>query len=170
MESNEHNQNSQSFISVSETMDKNILSFLTKVTAPWKDDHDLQVFYEILNGKRFENGKTLFKLKIGSGRRINPLVEKMKLLPFSYNEFIIDIRLTSRMFHLVIKLFHNAENTIEEFKHNIYPLIELGVPKLNQIFSQEEISQETQLFLNEILLLLKLNREIRVYSEMTNAD
>ena len=58
-------------IAIKTKLDTEILNFITKIIEPHKDDHDIKMFNDILNGKRFQSTYPIFKLRIGSARRLN---------------------------------------------------------------------------------------------------
>jgi len=144
-------------------IDRNLLVFITKITEPWRNEYDVQMMYAILNSTKEEDTKVEFRSRIGSNRRLNN-----KTLPYEvfFNEFTVQMKVSANSFELTAMLFHNTKNYFEEFRYVINPEINDGIPEANWIFPQESETSEPEMFFNEILLLLKQNRDIRIYSEV----
>jgi hypothetical protein len=147
-------------------IDKTILSFINGITEPYKNDHDLKTFHEILNGTRFTEGRTVFKLRIGSKRRLNykMLDEPMLLLP--YNEFKIQVRITSRSLNLMLSLFQNEVDKIEGFSYYIDDETDSEIAEETWVLPEGNNGRRHALLFAEILQLHKLNREMTVISEL----
>ena len=153
-------------------IDNRIMAFVKQMTEPYKDGDDITMFYEILNGKRFPKGNVQLKYKVGSKRRFNfNMFDEPKATIF-YNEFIVQIRLTSQSFHLMATIFHNDNNTTEGLSYTIDSNINSGVPEETWVLpnedtidNQKEIDgRKPELFFAEICQLHKLNRDMKIIS------
>ena len=148
---------------------------------PYKDSHDMVLFRDILNGERFPEGNVYFILRIGSSRRLKMYngkntttnkVERLDRLP--YNEFKIQVRITSKSFHLMATIFHNENNQTEGISYNIDSTINSGIPdetwvlpEGDYIHNQTEIDgRKPEIFFEEICKLHKLDRGIKTSSEL----
>jgi hypothetical protein len=152
-------------LSIINSIDPSVLLFLKQLTEPWKNDHDVQMFFEILNGKSFEEGNVLFSLRIGSDRRINGLPKDEKTPALFYDEFNVHLRITSQWLRIRAALFHNTVNRTEVFLYNFKSDKNPEFPEQTLILPGGN-GRKPEIFFNEIYLLLKQNREIRVYSEV----
>jgi len=154
-------------------IDESILAFVDQITEPYKNDHDMKMFYDILTENRFQDGKVSFKLRIGSARRLqmtydNKLesdkLERLGSLP--YNEFKIQIRLTSKVFHLMVTLFHNEQNKTEGFSYHVDDSTDSDVAEETWVLPEGNDGRRPELLFNEVCTLHKLNREMRIISEL----
>ena len=162
-------------------IDKRIMAFVNQMIEPYKDSHDMIMFCDILNGERFPEGNVYFILKIGSSRRLKMYNDKNitintveKLDSLSYNEFKIQVRITSKSFHLMATIFHNENNQTEGMSYHIDSTINSGipdetwvVPEGDYIHNQTEIDgRKPEIFFEEICKLHKLDRGIKTSSEL----
>jgi len=145
-------------------IDRNILLFLHKITDPWKMGYDVQMFYSILNSVSENDERIIFTMRIGSDSRLNN-----KTLPYAafFNEFAIQIKANSNTFEMKVTLFKNDKGIFEEFNYTIDPKINDGLPDTSWIFPQENETSGPEEFFDEILLLLKQSRELRIYSQIS---
>jgi hypothetical protein len=151
-----------------------IQKFLNQLTESFQNDHDIIMFYEILNGTRFQEGNALFKLGIGSARRLNKKIFDEPIPSLFYNEFTVQIRLTAKSFHMMATLFSNEENKTEGFSYTINETINSGMADETWVlFNQDhkdsalEINgRNPELLFEDIYKLMQLNREIRISSEL----
>jgi hypothetical protein len=159
-------------------IDKRIMAFVNQMTKPYKDGDDIIMFYEILNGNRFSEGNVLLKYKVGSRRRFNfNMFDEPKATLF-YNEFIVQIKLTSKSFHLMATIFHNENNQTEGMSYTIDSTINSGIPEEtwvlpegDHIDNQTEIDgRKPEIFLEEICQLHKLNREMTISCELNPSE
>lgn len=148
-------------------IDKALVVFLNKITGPWMLDHDVKMLYDILHSQDMEYEKFVIRTRIGSDRRLNN-----KTLPYEvfFNEFAIQIKVSADSFELCVVLYHNSKNYFEEFRYSIDTKLNNGAPESNWIFPQEAEGTEPNKFFEEILLLLKQNRDIRIYTEIIPKD
>jgi hypothetical protein len=155
MESSEFCYPSGKRVALYNVIDKSVLSFLNKVTEPWKEDEDLKLFFNILQGSNYNQDRLQFNLQIGSLRLMQPGWENAEVKPF-YSEFLFSAVIAGRAFYLSAFVLNNELGTKHEFEY-VFDL------KRN-IESLKGVSPALS---NEIALLIKLNREIRVNSQVT---
>lgn len=152
-------------IAIKTKLDAEILNFITKITEPHKDDHDIKMFNDILNGKRFQSTYPIFKLRIGSARRLNRKIFEEENLPeVFYNEFKVQIRISSTSVHLMATIFHNEHDKTEGISYTIDETINSGIDEETWVLPEGNAGRKSELFFEEILQLLKLNREIKFNS------
>lgn len=150
-------------------IDKRILSFINKLLKPYESGHDIIVFYQILNGQRFEVGNVTFELNVGSARRLdvkkyptqNQTPQQFEAL--FYNEFKVQMWLTAETFYLTIMLFHNEENITEGF-HYHFNHNESEFDNETWVLPEGNLGRSPEKLFEDIYLLNKLNRELRVDS------
>lgn len=147
-------------------IDKSILAFINQLTEPYKDEYDVKMFYKILKGEQIQEGRHVFKIRIGSIRRLDHKLLNEELPPLPYNEFKLQIRLTSTVFHLMLTLFHNEENKTEGFSYHLDDTLDTGVVDETWVLPEGNHGRKPQLLFDEVLLLHKLNREMRITSEL----
>lgn len=150
-------------------IDPSVLEFINRLTEPWKDDQDLQMFYEIFKGYRFQDGKLLFSLRIGSDRRINRLPKDENVPTLFYDEFNVHIRITSKWLYLRAAVFHNTVSRTEAFLYCFKLDREPELPEETFIFPGGN-RRKPELFFDEIYLLRKQNREMRMYSKVESTN
>ena len=148
-------------------IDKQILSFITTLLKPHEGGHDIEVFYQILNGERFNVGNVSLILKLGSSRRLDikkflrPIQSPTQFEPLFYNEFKVEINVTSETLSLSAILFHNEENKTEGF-HYMFNNDESDLSDGTWVLPEGNYGRPLPKFFDDIYLLNKLNRELRV--------
>lgn len=147
-------------------IDKSILAFINQITEQYKNEYDVQMFYKILRGEQFQEGRIVFKMRIGSIRRLEYKLLNEELPKVHYNEFKLQIRLTSTVFHLMLTLFHNEENKTEGFSYHVDDTLDTGVADETWVLPEGNDGRKPQGLFDEVLLLHKLNREMRITSEL----
>ena len=154
MESFEFCNSSGKRVALSNLIDKSVLSFLNRVTEPWKEDEDLRLFFTILNGANYNQERMRFNLKIGSARLMKEDWEIVGLKPF-HSEFLFSAVIAGKAFYLTAFVINHEACTKHEFEY-VFDLT-------RNIESLKGVSPTLS---NEIVQLIKLNREIRVNSEI----
>jgi hypothetical protein len=150
--------------SLIERIDKILLSFINTLTANWKDDHDIQLLYNLLEGKLENYKNSMLTVKIGSDKRINHKILNETINTNFYNEFIVQIRANSTSFHLMAAIFHSNQLEPEGISYYLDATTNSELASRSHLLLKENQGRDTQDFLNEIILLQKLNREIRIES------
>jgi hypothetical protein len=145
-------------------IDKILLSFINTLTANWKDDHDIQLLYNLLEGKLENFKNTMLTVKIGSDKRINHKILNETINTNFYNEFMVQIRANSTSFHVMATIFHSNQLEPEGISYYLDSTTNSGLATHSHLLLTETEGRNTQDFFSEILLLQKLNREIRIES------
>lgn len=143
-------------IALSNLIDKSVLSFLNRMTEPWKEDEDLKLFFSILNGTNHNQDRLQFKLEIGSARLMKPGWEAVAVKPF-YPEFISTIIIAGRTFFLNSKIIDHEGGATHEYNY-VFDLSK----------NIESLKGVPQSFSDQVCKLILLNREIKVKSELTS--
>ena len=154
MESFEFCNPSGKRVALSNLIDKSVLSFLNRVTEPWKEDEDLKLFFNILNGANYNQDRMRFTLKIGSARLMQEDWEVVGLNPF-HPEFLFNAVIAGKAFYLTAFVLNHEAGTKHEFEY---------VFDLNR--NIESLKGVSPTLSSEITHLIKLNREIKVKSEL----
>lgn len=154
MESFEFCNPSGKRVALSNLIDKSVLSFLNRVTEPWKEDEDLKLFFNILNGANYNQDRMRFTLKIGSARLMQEDWEVVGLNPF-HPEFFFSAVIARKAFYLTAFVLNHEAGTKHEFEY----VFDLS----RNIESLKGVSPTLS---SEITHLIKLNREIKVKSEL----
>lgn len=161
-------------IAIISKIDKTVITFINKIIETQKDDHDIKLFTDILNGNQFRSKYQMFKLQIGSSRRLDIKIFEEESLPeVFYNEFTIQIRLSSNSIHLMATIFHNNNDTTEVISYSLDDDLNSALddetwllPNENHVNQLETDGRNTNLFFDDIYQLLKQNREITFNSTL----
>lgn len=155
-------------------IDKTVINFINKIIETQKNDHDIKLFTDILNGNRFQSKYQMFKLQISSSRRLDRKIFEEECLPeVFYNEFSIQIRLSYNSIHLMATIFHNKNDTTEGISYALNDDVNSGLgdetwllPNENNVNQLETDGRNTNLFFDDIYQLLEQNREITFNSTL----
>lgn len=156
MESFEFCNPSGKRVALYNVIDKSVLSFLNRVTEPWKEDEDLKLFFNILQGSNYNQDRLQFNLLIGSARLMKQDWENIKVKPF-YPEFLFNAVIAGKAFYLNAFVIDHESETKHEFEY---------VFDLNK--NVESLKGVSPALSNEITHLIKLNRELRVNSQVSS--
>lgn len=82
-------------------IDKNVISFLEKVTEKWQNNADLLVLYDLLNGKKVSKDKKCALFRVGSTSRIGKTAYKLgRGKAQSHDEFFFQIYANEGTFYM----------------------------------------------------------------------
>ncbi len=152
-------------------IDKSIMAFVNLMIEPYKSDRDIKLFNDILNGKQFQNKYPMFKLRLGSARRLDRKIFEQENLPeVFYNEFIIQINISSNSIHLMATIFHNEHDRTEGFSYHVDDEIDSEVAEETWVLPEGNHGRKPEHFFDETYQLLKLNREIALISTMEPSE
>ena len=147
-------------------LDKRLITFINQLTEPYKNEYDVQMFFKILKGEQIQEGRLVYKMRIGSKRRLDFETMCEHLCELPYNEFKVQFRLSSNVFHMMLTLFHNDKNMTEGISYHVDEMMDTGLHENTRVFPNESEGRKTQLLFDEVLLLHKLNRDMRISSEL----
>lgn len=143
---------------------------LDQILAPWKNEHDIKMLYDILNGGLFQNGNVTLTIKLGSSRRINYKLLDPEPEPVFYNEFKVLVRVTGSSFHFMATIFHNEGNKTEGFSYFVNLQEASELVDETWMLPEGYNGRATKFFFAEITKLLELNREIRIESTINPSE
>jgi len=152
---------------LNQQIDKGLMSFINQLTEPWKKDYDVMRFYSFLEGKETDSERIRLFVKIGSQWRLTG-----KTLPYQvfFNEFNVHMIVTDQAFQLRAVLYFNENKTWEEFEYIIHPKKNKGEAEMKWTFQQDKEGIDPKYFFEEIIQLLKQNRDINIYTEISSND
>jgi hypothetical protein len=144
---------------------KEVISQLDQLLKPFLTEYDIILLLDILNGKKFQNGKILLTIRIGSGRRLNVNNNTNSIGDVFYDEIKMEIRATSKKFNFDAFIYYNNLNKTEGFSYSLNPELEI-----NDLFDETIVlppgnkGRKAEYFFDDFLKLFNLNRDIRIES------
>lgn len=142
-----------------------IMENVNQILKPWRNDNDVQYFYNIIKGNEFSEGNISLTIRIGSARRLNRKHTDPKLEPVFYDELKIELIATAKSFSLSAFIFHNEQNKTEGFSYLFNPELEVEDEfKETVVLPEGNNGRCPEHFFADLTKLIKLNRDIRIES------